>query len=214
MSEQAFKKLCIILQQDGGLQATQRMSVEEHALPLISLNNYITRKSLYAKTKGDVAQKEIQEKRRFYPYFKNYIGAIDGTHVHVKVSNKDSLDIMGTTSDSRRLKNALNREDKIVIPKLFNLRHASLRNAIERAFGALKRRFPIVRSTHELFILLKHIQTFSWHEMLNELREEVQHTLRETCKGNVAAERMRNLIANQMWADYLPNPNHEIDISM
>nr|KAJ0211521.1 hypothetical protein LSAT_V11C400162550 [Lactuca sativa] len=91
----------------------------------------------------------------------------------------------GTASDLRILKNALNREDKLVIPKgryylvdaglphtttlmapyrgvryhlkeysaralenakeLFNLRHASLRNAIERAFGVLKRRFPIIR---------------------------------------------------------------------
>ena len=30
--------------------------------------------------------------------------------------------------------------------ELFNLRHASLRNAIERAFGVLKKRFPIIAS--------------------------------------------------------------------
>uniref|UniRef100_A0A251TFF3 Putative harbinger transposase-derived nuclease domain-containing protein n=1 Tax=Helianthus annuus TaxID=4232 RepID=A0A251TFF3_HELAN len=35
--------------------------------------------------------------------------------------------------------------------ELFNLRHASLRNAIERAFGVLKKRFPIIRSTAEPF---------------------------------------------------------------
>ncbi|KAK0573438.1 hypothetical protein LWI29_008014 [Acer saccharum] len=33
--------------------------------------------------------------------------------------------------------------------ELFNLRHASLRNAIERAFGVLKKRFPIIGSTTE-----------------------------------------------------------------
>ena len=33
--------------------------------------------------------------------------------------------------------------------ELFNHRHASLRNAIERAFGVLKKRFPIIRSTTE-----------------------------------------------------------------
>ena len=32
---------------------------------------------------------------------------------------------------------------------MFNLRHASLRNAIERAFGVLKKRFPIIGSTTE-----------------------------------------------------------------
>nr|KAJ0194274.1 hypothetical protein LSAT_V11C800417570 [Lactuca sativa] len=40
------------------------------------------------------------------------------------------------------------------VRELFNFRHASLRNAIELAFGVLKRRFSIVRSTHELFLLV------------------------------------------------------------
>ena len=31
--------------------------------------------------------------------------------------------------------------------ELFNLRHASLHTAIERAFGVLKKRFPIIAST-------------------------------------------------------------------
>ncbi len=31
--------------------------------------------------------------------------------------------------------------------ELFNLQHASLHNAIERAFGVLKKRFPIIGST-------------------------------------------------------------------
>ena len=35
--------------------------------------------------------------------------------------------------------------------ELFNLRHASLRNSIERAFGVLKKRFPIIRSSTEPF---------------------------------------------------------------
>ena len=35
------------------------------------------------------------------------------------------------------------------VKELFNLRHASLCNAIERAFGVLKKRFPIIASTIE-----------------------------------------------------------------
>ncbi|CAI9260811.1 unnamed protein product [Lactuca saligna] len=243
MSEQAFKKLCVILRRDGGLRPTQRMSVEEHVerfLHIVSndlrntfvswmyrrsksttsrcfhrvLRSVIALESLYIQQpQGDVVPKEIQEKKRFFPYFKNCVGAIDGTHVRVKVPNRDapryrgrkvyptinvlaacSFDLKftyvltgweGTASDSRILKNALNRDDKLVIPngryylvdaglphstilmapyrgvryhlkeystrapqnarELFNLRHASLRNAIERAFGVLKRRFPIIR---------------------------------------------------------------------
>ncbi|XP_042448958.1 uncharacterized protein LOC122033868 [Zingiber officinale] len=149
---------------------------------------------------------------RFYPYFKNCIGAIDGTHIRVKVSKEDvsryrgrknypTMNVLaactfdlkfmyvlpgweGSASDSRILDNALSREDNLNAPQgkfyladagymlrstfltpyrstryhlkeysrhppenpkeLFNLRHSSLRNAIERAFGVLKNRFPIL----------------------------------------------------------------------
>ncbi|KAG6490173.1 hypothetical protein ZIOFF_051458 [Zingiber officinale] len=159
----------------------------------------------------------IQSSSRFYPYFKDCVGALDGTHIRVKVSDEDapryrggkdwpttnvlatcSFDLKftyilsgweGTASDSRIVKNALSRRDKLLIPhgkyylvdsgfmlkrglitpyrgiryhlkeysrcdptnakELFNLRHASLRNAIERAFGVLKKRFPIIASGTE-----------------------------------------------------------------
>ncbi|CAJ2651574.1 unnamed protein product [Trifolium pratense] len=146
------------------------------------------------------------------------VGAIDGTHIRVKVSAKDApryrgrkdyptqnvlaactFDLKftyvlagweGSASDSRIIKNALTREDKLKIPQgkyylvdvgfmltsglitpyrgvqyhlkeysaknppqnykeLFNLRHASLRNAIERAFGVLKKRFEIIYNSTE-----------------------------------------------------------------
>ncbi|KAJ3688955.1 hypothetical protein LUZ61_018119 [Rhynchospora tenuis] len=35
--------------------------------------------------------------------------------------------------------------------ELFNLRHVSLRNAIERAFGVLKKKFPIIGSANQPF---------------------------------------------------------------
>ncbi|KAG6530240.1 hypothetical protein ZIOFF_012463 [Zingiber officinale] len=147
-------------------------------------------------------------------HFDHCVGALDGTHIRVKVSDEDariyrgrkdwpttnvlaaySFDLKftyilsgweGTTSDSRIVKNALSRHDKLLIPhgkyylvdsgfmlkrglitpyrgiryhlkeysrcgptnakELFNLRHTSLRNAIERAFGVLKKRFPIIAS--------------------------------------------------------------------
>ena len=87
--------------------------------------------------------------------------------------------------------------------ELFNLRHASLRNAIERAFGVLKRRFPIIRSTQEPFyscetqsdiflaccilhnFLLeedrdKNLENEVLQEMLNEPREEMRNNIRKT----------------------------------
>ncbi|XP_031482750.1 uncharacterized protein LOC116252544 [Nymphaea colorata] len=141
----------------------------------------------------------------------NCVGAIDGMHVRVKVSSEDapkyrgrkdwptqnvlaacSFDMKftyllagweGTASDSRIIKNALTREDKLKIPEdagfplkgglitpfrvvryhlkeyskrcpqnekeLFNLRHPSLQNVIERSFGVLKKRFPVIASSTE-----------------------------------------------------------------
>nr|KAJ0212221.1 hypothetical protein LSAT_V11C400162560 [Lactuca sativa] len=249
---------------------------------------------IFNNQKAMLYKKKFKKKKRFYPYFKNCIGAVDGTHVRVKVPNKDApryrgrkgyptINVLaactfdlkftyilsgweGTASDLRILKNALNREDKLVIPKgryylvdaglphtttlmapyrgvryhlkeysarapenakeLFNLRHASLRNAIERAFGVLKRRFPIIRSTQEpfyscetqsdIFLACCILHNFLLEEDRdkNLEDEEMCHNIKETNQGNAAAEQMRNLIANQMWTDYLPNRNNEIDMSM
>nr|KAJ0214489.1 hypothetical protein LSAT_V11C400206730 [Lactuca sativa] len=245
MSENTFRRLCKILQTVGGLRRMQRMSVEEHVARFFYIvsNDLQTRftswmyrcsrsttsrcfhrvlrsilaiEGLYIQQpKGDVIPREIQESRRFYPFFKDCIGAIDGTHVRVHVPNRDApryrgrkgyptINVLaactfdlkftyeGTASNSRIIKNAFTRDDKLLIPsdnllnqcryclvdgglphtskvmvpyrgvryhlkeysmrapqnskELFNLCHASLRNAIERAFGVLKRRFPIIRN--------------------------------------------------------------------
>ncbi|XP_026459121.1 uncharacterized protein LOC113359753 [Papaver somniferum] len=125
---------------------------------------------------------EILENPRFYPYFKDCVGAIYGTHIpsmYVLAGWK------GSAADSRILDSALTRSDRLIVPEgkfyladagfanmpqfitpyrgvryhskefggnrpkdakeLFNLRHASLRNAIERVIGVLKRRFTILQ---------------------------------------------------------------------
>ncbi|RVW64362.1 hypothetical protein CK203_046994 [Vitis vinifera] len=126
---------------------------------------------------------EIKDNTKFWPYFKDCIGAIDGSYFRVKVSNDVvqryrgrkyyptqnvlaacSFDLKftyvlpgweGSTSNSRILDNALMRDfDKLIVPQenaqeVFNLRHSSLRNAIEITFGVLKKRFPIIASGTE-----------------------------------------------------------------
>ncbi|KAK2445398.1 hypothetical protein QL285_016335 [Trifolium repens] len=160
---------------------------------------------------------QILNNSRFYPYFKDCIGAIDGTHIRVKFPRAEAprfrgrkehptqnilaacnFDMKftyvlagweGTASDSRILKDALTKQDPLIIPEgkfylgdagfmlkrglltpyrgvcyhlkeyssrgpqnareLFNLRHSSLRNVIERTFGVLKKRFPIIASGTE-----------------------------------------------------------------
>ncbi|KAK2648597.1 hypothetical protein Ddye_016086 [Dipteronia dyeriana] len=88
---------------------------------------------------------EIISSHRFYPYFKDCVGAIDGAHIHVKVSKDEApryhgrkeyttqnvmaaygFDVRctyvlprweGTASDSGIIKNDLARADKLIIPK-------------------------------------------------------------------------------------------------
>ncbi|KAJ0734418.1 putative harbinger transposase-derived nuclease domain-containing protein [Helianthus annuus] len=334
MSERAYMTLCNILKHDGGLQATQRMSVEEQVARFLHivgndmrnrLASWIYRRSrsttsrcfhrvlrailsleshYLQQPKGDVVPKEIQEKKRFYPFFKDCVGAIDGTHVRVKVPNKDAARYRGrkgyptinvlaactfdlkftyvltgwerTASDSRIIKDAFSRSDKLVIPtgkyclvdaglphtstlmtpyrgvryhlkeystrapknskELFNLRHASLRNAIERAFGVLKKRFPIIRSTAEPFyscqtqsdiflaccilhnFLLeedrdKDLEDEVLNEVLNEPVEEERQSTGGMREGSTEADQLRNSIANQMWTNYLMLQDNEIDMS-
>nr|KAJ0189071.1 hypothetical protein LSAT_V11C800424190 [Lactuca sativa] len=289
MSVQAFKNLCIILRRDGGLRPTECMFVEEHVarfldivgndlrntflswMPRLSkstrsrvLHAVIALESLYIQQpKGDVVPKEIQEKERLFPYFKNCVGAIDS----VKLPNRDALKYHGrkgyptinftyvltgwegTASDSMILKNALNRDDKPVIPNgryylvdaglphsttlmtpyrgvryhskeysarapqnardLYNLRHTSLCNAIERTFGVLQRRFLIIRIEDRD----KDLEDDVLQEVLSAPTEEVKHDSSGTREGNNMAEQLRNSIANQMWTSYLLSPNNEINMS-
>ncbi|XP_052625881.1 uncharacterized protein LOC111900901 [Lactuca sativa] len=239
MSENAFRRLCEILQ---------------------------------TQLTGDVVPREIQESRRFYPFFKDCIGAIDGTHVRVHVPNRDApryrgrkgyptINVLatctfdlkftyvltgweGTASDSRIIKNAFTRNDKLLIPsgkyylvdgglphtnklmapyrgvryhlkeysmrgpqnskEFFNLRHASLRNTIERAFGVLKRMFPIIRNEDRDINLEDEVM----QEILNGPQEQDRRNSIEIDEGNRMAEQLRNSIAYEMWANYLTHSNN------
>ncbi|XP_068504275.1 uncharacterized protein [Phaseolus vulgaris] len=61
---------------------------------------------------GTEVEPHILNNNQFFPYFKDCLGAIDDTHVRVKVPRADAP---RTTSDSRILKDAFVREDPLVI---------------------------------------------------------------------------------------------------
>jgi hypothetical protein len=111
--------------------------------------------------------------------------------------------------------------------ELFNLRHASLRNVIERIFGVLKRRFKILKTAPEysiqtqidivlaltaLFnftrlrdgnIVDNYISIFETEENTEDIQPETQAT--ESNKTKVEARGMdilRDRIAEDMWKDY------------
>lgn len=160
----------------------------------------------------------IQSSRKYYPYFKDVAGALDGTHIYAFLPSAQAtpyrnrkntltqnvlgvctLDLQfcfvypgweGSAHDTRVVEDAQERggfhtpEGKywladagypnkypFLVPyrgtryhlreqalanqkpqnykELFNLRHSSLRNVIERIFGVLKRRFKILSSAPE-----------------------------------------------------------------
>ncbi|RWR74219.1 protein ALP1-like protein [Cinnamomum micranthum f. kanehirae] len=255
---------------------------------IISLENQFLKQSYGI----DVAP-QILHSSRFDPYFKDCIGAIDGTHVRVKVSRADaprfrgrkdwptqnvlaacSFDMRftyvlpgweGTASDSRIMRNALVRQNKLIIPQgkfflvdagfmlksglitpyrgvryhlkeysshepenekeLFNLRHASLRNVIERAFGVLKKRFPIIASgnesyfsvdtTSEIILACCILHNFLMgvdpdEHLIHEVDRELQNgPIVNSREGPTVADEdsrlgaaLRDNIAARMWNDY------------
>lgn len=112
--------------------------------------------------------------------------------------------------------------------ELFNHRHSSLRNVVERAFGVLKKRFPIIASGTEPTYGIKTqnriiISCCILHnylmmvdpdeELLVEVDEEIGN---QSAPQNVDAhlgdneneehthlgENLRNSIADAMWTDY------------
>ena len=110
--------------------------------------------------------------------------------------------------------------------ELFNLRHASLRTAIERAFGVLKKRFPIIAYTTEpnyyidtqneiilaCYILHNYLMGVDPDEsLIAEVDEEVLHshrecvalTLREDDEDARQGDIIRDSIALAMWQNYV-----------
>jgi hypothetical protein len=111
--------------------------------------------------------------------------------------------------------------------ELFNLRHASLRNAIERIFGVLKKRFPILKRQMEfdydkqvaLIMALCCLHNFirlegdgmddKFDKDTNAVIEERAERMRTHVKHKdiskqeqVKARNLRDKIADDMWRQY------------
>ncbi|CAN6454412.1 unnamed protein product [Victoria cruziana] len=252
----------------------------------------------YIKWPNDDILLKIRGKPRYYPYFKDCLGAIDGTHIPawVPISTQGrfrnrkgiisqnvfvvvGLDTRfhyvmagweGSASDSRVLYSALDDPtDPFIIPRgkyypvdggypniiglltpyrghryhmsefnapgartirtkeeLFNHRHSSLRTTVERTFGLLKGRFPILKSQMEFpfdkqvqivlstcvihNFILEHNPNAEQFEVddgiLNDPTPSTtligdQETLSQTSQQGNNNE-LRTFITNQMFRDY------------
>ena len=113
-----------------------------------------------------------------------------------------------------------------IAKELFNLRHASLRNAIERIFGVLKRKFKILKTAPEYSIQTQVDIVLALTALFNFTRlrdgdivddyilrteidtEDIQPTTLESIEStSIKAEArsmdiLRDKIAEDMWKDY------------
>jgi hypothetical protein len=244
---------------------------------------------------ADPIPEDIRDSKLFWPYFRDCIGAIDGTHIPAFVSEEDrpayrnrknqvsqnvlaasSIDLTflyilpgweGSASDSRVFEDARTTDftvprgryyladagyggcDALLVPyrgvryhvkewgkrkfraqnaqELFNLRHAKLRNVIERIFGVLKKRFKVLVIAQEyeietqalivsaLAVLHNFIRIHDPDDLVEEEDENVG--LRRPERPPPEAELQRNItveerdrattrrdrIAQAMWADWV-----------
>ncbi|XP_042433011.1 uncharacterized protein LOC122019624 [Zingiber officinale] len=78
--------------------------------------------------------------------------------------------------------------------ELFNLRHSSLRNAIERAFGVVKKRFAIIRNPDEGLLAEVDAELNN-----NSEHQEKNHSNRDDSDDARRGEFLRDSIAATMW---------------
>ncbi|CAL8167494.1 unnamed protein product [Prunus armeniaca] len=227
---------------------------------ILEASNTITPERL-AKP-GSTIPTEIRESTRVYLYFKDCIGAIDGTHIPAIVMGRDvtsycnrhgtiSQNVLapcnfdlefiyflngweGSAHNSRVLHDALTRRNGLKVPQcvqynlqefggqgrapaneveLFNLRHLSLRNVIERIFemvlacvGLYNFLLKECRS-YEFSIELENESSSSSSLPVNERDPELVFQTQEQQRHN--SNEWRVCIALDMWRDAGHNDNNE-----
>ncbi|GJY42063.1 Myb/SANT-like domain, harbinger transposase-derived nuclease domain protein [Tanacetum coccineum] len=127
--------------------------------------------------------------RRLRQIFKGDVGALDGTLIHARVPiNKQHLYRgRGNAHDSRILSEAIrNQNAPFPLPPLgdfrrrralnskekFNHSHEKLRNVVERAYGVLKARFPILKRMAPFSLTTQRNITIACFALYNFIRKE------------------------------------------
>ncbi|WVZ89190.1 hypothetical protein U9M48_035623, partial [Paspalum notatum var. saurae] len=235
MDRRCFWTLCSLVTEIGGLRDTRNVKVEEMAAMFLHVLAY-NEKSRSMRTDYRRSQETISrhfnnvlravlklwrvllkhpqpimenEPEERWKWFKNCLGALDGTYIKVRVpatdkprKNEIATNVLGacapdmqftyvlagwkgSAADARVLRDALQRPNGLNVPRgcyylvdagyknydgflapyrgqhyhlkewsnpptkkeeLFNMRHSSARNVIERTFGLLKLRWGIIRN--------------------------------------------------------------------
>ncbi|XP_022841850.1 protein ALP1-like [Olea europaea var. sylvestris] len=308
MQKHVFMNFCDTLKEKGLLYDGKKVSVEEGVAMFLMIVGHTTQYSiigdravcsfgieLIRPTNQDIVHERILQK---YPFFKNCIGAIDGTHVAAWAPASRQISFRGrktnvtqnvmltcdfdmkftfvysgwegTANDSRVFVDAVTRSsNNFPMPRgdqfylvdsgypnmpgflapyrgqryhlrdyvgrgrlrgkeeLFNYRHSSCRNIIERCIGVLKARFPILKliTNYQLsrqrqiptaccainnFIRQEHAldKLFVQYSEENMVFQDIPESSQDQEVINFDASQtaqmgqVRDQIATQMWNDY------------
>ncbi|KAL2341130.1 hypothetical protein Fmac_009070 [Flemingia macrophylla] len=182
---------------------------------------------LLVQPSGRDVQPYILNNSRFYPYFKDCLGVIDGTHVQVKVPRWDAARFRGrkdwptqnvfaacdfdmkftyalggwegTASDSRILKDVLSRQDPLIIPQASGTEpHYSL-DTMTNIILACCIIHNYLRGVDNDESLLAEVD----RELMEEDVDTMSTQVRE--EDYREGSNLRDSIANEMWRDYQNN---------
>ncbi|XP_061359901.1 uncharacterized protein LOC133303945 [Gastrolobium bilobum] len=252
----AFLDLCAMLEREGGLQSTQRVNIEEQVAKTLYILTHNVRNrevQFWFRRSGETTSRhfhhvlrsiveledkylkqpdgsqipmEIMGSNQFNPFFKDCVGAIDCTHVRVKVplneaskyrGRKDfptqnvlaacSFDLRftyvlpgweGTASDSRILKDALRRTDKLRIPKepTYGIK---TQNKIIIACCILHNYLMMVDPDEEL---VAEVDEEIFDQRVSEQHGDIHIDEDEDEEHTRLGENLRNSIADAMWRAY------------
>ncbi|RWR73285.1 protein ALP1-like protein [Cinnamomum micranthum f. kanehirae] len=163
MEKHVFRSLCNALKSRNLLHDSKFLLVEEQ-LAIFLMTISFRNRMMADRFQHLDTPPEIVNNPKYYPWFKDCVGAIDGTHVSASVPIKDQVPYTGKyyVVDS-----SYSSTPGYLVPykgeryhlsqyrgrgrrpngkkELFNYYHSSLRNVIERCFGILKAKFPILK---------------------------------------------------------------------
>ncbi|CAN0830870.1 hypothetical protein LINGRAPRIM_LOCUS3397 [Linum grandiflorum] len=196
MDKSTFLRFCKELKEHGGLTSSRNVIIEEHVAIFLrvithmedsrdnaeifqhstaTISKYFTivlkavnrfAKMVIRPPNFHEVPTRISENIKFYPYFKNCVGAIDGVHIDACIPTDQQVPFRGRKSKYYLVDSGYSNIPGFLAPyrgvtshfqefrrrggprgreELFNYRHSSLRNVIERCFGVLKARFPILK---------------------------------------------------------------------